>query len=160
MKLEMRELANMKDEVTEGVCDKIDDKLDKHMRVFTAATEEMRARVRSIERDTAQIKEVGREYDVTPSQSKPTEDPAHRASEASRVVSPDNSGKNTGQHTHQQAEAEAPGRVNNVAGGTPGGPQMCAAPYCQQPTTHTFGAQVPQWSSRTKVASEGHTKSN
>ena len=52
MKFEMKELANMKDEVTEGVCDKVADKLDTHMRAFAAATEEMRARVRSAERDT------------------------------------------------------------------------------------------------------------
>ena len=56
MKQEMKELANIKDEVTEGVCETVTDNLDRHMKVFVAATEEIKARVRSVERDVEKRK--------------------------------------------------------------------------------------------------------
>ena len=43
MKQDMKELANIQDEVTECVCDTVTDNLEKHMKVFVAATRDQGA---------------------------------------------------------------------------------------------------------------------
>ena len=73
MKFEMRELANMKDEVTEGVSDKVPNNLDKHMKAFVTATEEIRARVRSAEREANNAKGLEAEREALPPQDEMTE---------------------------------------------------------------------------------------